>query len=524
MATIVIGIDGANWEMVRPWLEDGTLPTLSRLVEEGIGGPSRSTLPPLTVPNWKCYATGKYPGKLDVFRFDRIDTDRREHVFHDATDFRSPELWDYLNDAGLRAGVVNKPSTYPPREIDGFVVAGGPDATDGEYRSVREQFATPSSVDRFLREELDYRVHPSPLLSPGDTGPAEIAAALDAVESRFEAAAALLRREQPEFLHVTAFYNMALQHYFWRDEPVRRVWKRIDDQLGRFVDEGHNLVVMSDHGTEHVDAVFYVNTWLAEHGYLSVERTLDEHLRRLGVTRERALEVAKRLGVVETMARLVPETLQKRLPWQEGIKRERVLDALDWSETQAVASSQGPIYLTADRGTATYRRVREQLVDELGGLEHPETGAPLVTAVHRGEEYYDGPYAEHAPDLLLEQAPGVHASDAIGPSEWYSETGVWRGGNMPTGVFLMHGPAFRAEGLTASADIVDLAPTLLHLLGLRVPTDLDGEVLDVFAPGSDPARRPVRTRPPLGSGADAASSPGEDRGVEQRLEDLGYLE
>jgi predicted AlkP superfamily phosphohydrolase/phosphomutase len=522
MATIVIGIDGANWEMVDPWLASGDLPNLSRLVDGGVGGTSYSTLPPITVPNWKCYSTGKNPGKLDVFRFDTVDTDRREHVFHDATDFRSAELWDYLNDVGLTAGVINKPSTYPPREIDGFVVAGGPDATDGEYRSVREQFASPPDVDRFLREEFDYRVHPSPILSPSDNGPEEIAAALDVIRLRFDAAEALLEREQPDFLHVTTFYNMVLQHYFWTEEPVRRAWQVIDENLGRFMDRGHDIVVMSDHGTSHVDAVFYVNVWMAENGYLSLQSSVDEYLRTVGVTRERVLGVAKRFNMVETLARIVPEAVQKRVPWEEGIKRERVLDALDWERTAAVASSQGPVYLTAEPGTPEYRQTREELIDGLSGLAHPETGAPLVGDVHRGEEYYEGPYAGHAPDLLIEQAPGVHASDAVGPEEWYSDSGVWKGGNMPEGIFLMHGPSFKSEGLTMTADIFDLAPTLLHLHDAGVPSDMDGHVLDVFAPDSEPAGRPVRMREPLGT--DGVSAPSGDRGVEERLENLGYLE
>lgn len=268
MTTIVVGIDGANWEMIRPWLEDGELPNLQRLIDSGIGGTSRSCLPPITVPNWKCYSTGKNPGKLDVFRFDTIDTDKQELAFHDSGDFKSAELWDYLNDAGYTAGVLNKPSTYPPREIDGFIVAGGPDATDGEYRSVHGQYVTPEHVQEFLEAEFDYRIHPSPILNPTDNGPEEIEAALDLIEMRFKAANALLERENPDFLHMTVFYIMVLQHYFWTEEPVLRAWKRIDGHLEQFMDEGHDILLMSDHGTDYVDSVFYINVWLEQNGYL----------------------------------------------------------------------------------------------------------------------------------------------------------------------------------------------------------------------------------------------------------------
>lgn len=522
MTTIAIGLDGANWNLIDEWLAAGELPNLQRLIDDGVGGTSRSCLPPLTVPNWKCYATGKNPGEFDVFRFDRIDTDEREHVFHDATDFRSADFWDYLTDEGDTAGVVNVPSTYPPKEIDGFVVAGGPDASESEYRRLETGFATPPDVERYLTEELDYSVHPSPMISPNDTGEAEIEAILELIDMRFETAERLLDRERPDFLHLTVFYSMALQHYFFRDEPVRRAWQRIDENLARFTDQGHDVLVMSDHGTQRVDAVFYVNRWLAAAGYLSTGHSLDGLLGSVGITRERALTVAKKLGMVETLGRIVPERVQRTVPWEEGIKRDRVLSAIDWDATTAVASNQGPIYLTLSRDDPDYEATRTELIEDLTGLTHPETGRPLVDDVHRGEALYDGPYAENAPDLVLEQGDNVHTSDAVGAGPWYDDESVWRGGNEPEGLFLFSGPSFRSGDRSGEARIVDLAPTLLHAMDRPVPADMDGHVLDVFDQESPAAKRPVSTREPLDEDREAAA--GEAAAVEERLVDLGYLE
>jgi len=522
MTTLTIGLDGANWDLIGPWLSAGRLPNLQRLVDDGVGGVSESCLPPLTVPNWKCYATGKNPGKLDVFRFDRIDTANRDHVFHDATDFKSAELWDYLNDNGQTAGVINKPSTYPPKDIDGFVVAGGPDASETTYRSLESGFATPPDVEAFLRDELDYAVHPSPMISPTQTGAAEVEAVLDLVDLRFEAAERLLEREAPDFLHLTVFYSMALQHYFFNTDPVRRAWERIDDHLGRFLDDGHDVLVMSDHGTWPVETVFYLNVWLAEHGYLETQAGVDSALRRAGITKERALAVAKRLSMADTLGRVVPERIQRLVPWAEGVKRDRVLSVLDWEQTTAVASNQGPLYLTIPRDDPRYDHVRDGLIRDLEAATHPETGEPLVKAVYRGEQYYNGPYADNAPDLLVDQGENVHVSDAIGPDDAVADSGVWKGGNMPAGIFLFSGPSFRTEGLTRRASITDLAPTLLHSMGAAVPTDVDGDVLDVFAPDSEPANREVTTRPPISGTRDDEAS--DEAAVEQRLADLGYLE
>lgn len=521
MTTITIGLDGANWNLLSDWIEDGSLPNLERMIENGVGGSSYSCLPPLTVPNWKCYSTGKNPGKLDVFRFDKIDTETQEHIFHDATDFKSAELWDYLNAEGLTAGVINKPSTYPPKEIDGFIVAGGPDASESEFRSLETGFATPDHVENFLREEVDYDVHPSPMISPAEQGNDEIAAIHDLIKLRFEAARQLLERENPDFLHVTIFYSMALQHYFWRGEPVYEAWQIIDEELGTFLDDGHDIVIMSDHGTCYVESVFYINVWLAENGYLETERSVDTGLRSIGVTRERALWLAKKLHMTSVLSRVVPERMQKALPWEEGVKRDRVLSVIDWENTTAVASNQGPIYLNVDPEDE-YEQLRDELIEKLSSLEHPETGKEIVRSVERGEKHYFGPYAKNAPDLILDQGEGVHTSDAIGPDEWLSSSGVWKGGNWPEGLFLMHGPSFDDRGLGESARITDLAPTILHSMGVAVPKDMDGEPLDVFAGESEPAKRDVEYQNPSGRNRSQSNIDNED--VEERLADLGYLE
>jgi len=210
------------------------------------------------------------------------------------------------------------------------------------------------------------------------------------------------------------------------------------------------------------------------------------------------------------------------VPWEEGVKADRVLSVIDWDATTAVASNQGPIYLTLDPDDPAYEATRDELIRKLEALTHPQTGQQLVKAVYRGEAYYDGPYAHHAPDLLLDQGQNVHVSDAVGPAEPIADEGVWAGGNMPEGIFLFSGPRFRSAGLGGQASITDLMPTLLHTMGAAVPDDVDGEVLDVFAPGSEPAARAVEFRAPISG--DRTGAGDDDEAVEQRLADLGYLE
>ena len=378
--TFVVGLDGASWLLLEPWLEAGELPNLAALRESGVWSESRSCLPPVTFPNWKCYSSGKDPGGFGVFWFERVDLEAGRIETVDGSDFRTAELWDYLNDEGLRAGVVNMPTMYPPREIDGVVVCGGPDAVSGEYRSIDEGYTYPPALGERLEAEFDYRVHPEPLLSSNDERGAEVEAILDVLDSRFSVALDLFEREDLDFLHVTLFYLNVLHHFFWDDEPTLRAWRLVDEWLGRLAELPEtNLYLMSDHGSAPTTTEFYVNEWLAEAGYQARTRTVEDYLRPLGVDRESALRLAKRAGVVDLLARAVPERLQQLVPQRDGVKRGRKLEAIDLARTKAVASGQGPIYLNP---AFDVEAVRDELMADLRAVEDEQ--GPLFTAVDRG--------------------------------------------------------------------------------------------------------------------------------------------
>jgi predicted AlkP superfamily phosphohydrolase/phosphomutase len=122
--TLVVGLDAACWAYVNPLLEAGRLPALQRLMSEGTSGTLHSTLPALTPTAWASIITGKNPGKHGVFdmlwrRPGAYDFQPTSGAVRVGTPF-----WKRLNERGIRVGLVSVPFTYPPEEIDGFVVCG----------------------------------------------------------------------------------------------------------------------------------------------------------------------------------------------------------------------------------------------------------------------------------------------------------------------------------------------------------------------------------------------------------------
>ncbi|WP_273836838.1 alkaline phosphatase family protein [Halococcus sp. PRR34] len=511
--TFVVGLDGASWRLLDPWIEAGELPNLADIRSESAWAESRSCLPPVTFPNWKCYSSGKDPGSFGVFWFERVDLANDTIVTVDRQDFQTAELWDYLNDAGHSTGVVNMPTMYPPRDLDGYLVCGGPSTVEGEYRSISSGYTSPTDLAEDIENRFDYQVHPDPLLSSNKERGEEVEAILSVLEQRFEVALHLFEEQNLDFMHVTLFYLNVLHHFFWDDKPTLRAWRLVDEWLGKLVElDNTNLVLVSDHGSAPTTTEFYINEWLAANGYQARRRTVEDILRTIGLDRETALDLAKRAGVVDLLARTVPERFQQMVPQQAGAKRGRKLDAIDLSQTKAVASSQGPIYLNP---VFDVEEIRENLIADLRTVTDDE-GA-LFTSVHRGKDIYTDPYVADGPDIVIDQRPGVHVNDGIGGGTIQTEPDRWAAENTPHGIFVAIGPDFNSSGEIEPINILDIAPTLLASNGVDIPTDMHGDVLPILT--AEPA---MGTREPIVVNDDRTGV-GSDRVVD-RLEQLGYME
>lgn len=492
-ATIVVGIDGATRRLIDPWVTDGTLPTFERLFADGVTGELQSVLPPVTSPNWKAYATGKNPGKIGVFWWQNVDVKNRR-VWLPAERYQhNTEYWELLA-TDHRVGVLNVPTTYPPKSVGEFLVSGPP---DGENTG----FTHPKSLEHTLRSNYEYRVTKHGSLSDGD--PDAFEDVLELIDLRFTVAKDLAAEHSLDFLQVTTFYINSLHHHRWNDEYVKRGWKLIDEHLSEFLaDEDRNIVLMSDHGHAKIESVFYINEWLGEQGYLSYESDVAETLHSAGITTDRIKRLLtpadKRLSKIDLQsvaASVAPQWLLNRLPDDRGGLGGSKHGMVEWDDTLALASAQGPVYLTVPPSDPQYESLRTELIEALSSLTGAD-GRPIARDVHRGEAVYSGRFTDEAPDIVIDKFPHVNIRETLGTGQVFTERDrSWAGVNRREGLFCAHGPAFSNKDV-GSLSILDLAPTLLHLHGHAVPDDMDGEVRqDVFAEDTAPADREPETQP-----------------------------
>lgn len=508
----VIGLDGAHFELLQPWLEQGDLPHIESILESGVSGDLESVLPPVTSPNWKAYATGKNPGKLGIFWWENIDTaNRRIHYPHERKN-NHPEYWDILSEE-VSVGVLGVPTTHPAREVGDFMISGAP---DGEETG----FASPPELEDELKDEYDYRVTAKNKFSNGEDEACQ--EVLDLIETRFEVGKELCERHEPDFVQITTFYINSLHHFLWDHEYTHTAWKRIDDHLGYFLDEFDDVVLMSDHGATKISYTFNINAWLQQKGYLQTETSSMDILGKLGFNLDRMSSVANSLGIKDLAKQHISNDIIRRIPDQNGmVKKEGKADRVDWKASRAVGSGQGPVYLIPPRDGEEYEQLQKQIMKELREVRSPG-GQRIAEAVYRGEDVYSGPYSSEIPDIVIDQRPGIHIAGSVGRDEVFTapDQDGWIGENKRHGLFAACGESFGTGKIDLS--ILDLAPTLLHLFGQPIPADMDGAVRkEVFADGANASKTaPEYTKQALDRKSKTA---GDENDIEDRLEDLGYL-
>ncbi len=546
---LVIGLDGATFDLVAPWAAAGELPALARLMAAGTWGALRSTLPPATFPAWTSLVTGVNPGRHGVLDFtERVPGTLRVR-FVNGSRRRTPALWTRLSAAGRRVAVLSVPATYPPEPVNGVMVSGfdSPVAT-----GVDGSFVFPRAFHAEMRR-LVGRL-PFADFQEVRTGPRwhdrALTSLLGGVARRATLAEALLRRERWDALMVVFGESDTVAHHFWRfHDPasprhvrsphahaIRRVYRALDAAIARLVAAAGDacVAVVSDHGSGGAsDRVVHLNRYLAQLGFLALRP-------RRGVA-SRALR-----GLA---LRAVPFRLQgllvRRAPGAAGrLEGGARFGGIDWSRTRAYSEEldyHPSVWINTTgrepEGTvpvADYERTRAAVADALTAWRDDD-GRAVVERVWRREELYRGPATVRAPDLLLElAAPGGYSPSclrSVGPGPALrrlrpAEHGAGKGSGLNgahrrDGMFLFAGPGVPAAGAVPPAGITDVLPTLLALAGLPVPLGLDGAPIASVVGRSacwEPDPLPERSLTPQPYGE------GESREIAARLESLGYLE
>ena len=280
--TVIIGLDGAPYSLIRRLVNAGKLPNLGGLLDQGSILPMQSVLPTVSSVAWASIVTGCLPGKHDIFGF--IDRHPRTHeMFIPSSRNLKMKTWiDILSGMGKRVFSMGVPMTYPPKAVNGVLISGfmAPSLRNATY---------PLEVEKEL-EAMGYVIDIDAWQAREDKRKF-----LDdlfvAFERRCEAMFKFLAREPWDFFVTHVMDTDRMNHFLWgemEDENEElapwffKFYARVDEAIGELVrrlDEDVLLIILSDHGFCRLNQEVHLNYWLRQGGYLSFDTDTPQQLR-----------------------------------------------------------------------------------------------------------------------------------------------------------------------------------------------------------------------------------------------------
>jgi predicted AlkP superfamily phosphohydrolase/phosphomutase len=525
--TVLVALDGATFTVLDPLLADGHMPFFKKFLAEGFRAELLSTPHPLTPPAFTTMMTGRSPGQHGIYDFIRADirADRAFFTLNNFRDIQCETLWTLVSRWGGRVLSLNFPLLAPPPSVAGAIVPGMV-----SWRHMRRNVHPPQLYD-------DLKSLPGFDAREFAAEAEAVTAALNMSEEELVpwVRRQVIAREQHWFnilrhlmqtspcdLTAIIFDSVdKLQHVCWRfldpafmpaqpnalERTLRGLcleyFRQLDgclEQIVHLAGPGANIFLASDHGFGPTLKSFRVNKWLEQQGYLRWP---------------------------------APSAAEERL------RKNSHFVHLDWANTLVFAPSAPTnglhIRVRGQSGepgipASDYPAFRARLIEKLRALRDPFTGAPYLKDVLTREQAFPGAHMARAPDLTL--VPFDHGFVSVLNLEpvLVERPSVW-GTHYPVGILMGRGPALRKGQTLDRQAILDIAPTLLYSLGVPIPEDFDGRVMESLF---DPAYRqnhPVQAGPATVSPSPFAGTPAaprEDAAEEEivlnRLRDLGYVE
>ncbi|MFY9555197.1 MAG: alkaline phosphatase family protein [Blastocatellia bacterium] len=548
---LVIGLDGASFDVLDPLIEKGALPSIARLIKHGLRADLETTFPPITAVAWSSFMTGKNPGKHGIFEFVRRDRRSNRELAVNASFRQGRAIWDFLSDSGKKVIVHNFPCTYPPHEVNGLMIA------DFMTPRGRRDFTYPASLLGEIEHEFgSYRLHLTQTYAAGN-----VEAVLDELFDELE-----YKAKVAEYLTTRCEWDAFFQYFWGTDRIQHELWHIIDDShprhnkqeakmhrsrvyeyfhrvdeiVGRLVElagDDSLVLIASDHGFGPVHKYCSLNIWLLHEGFLRLKPDAITRAKKvmfsLGLTPEFAFRMTKKIPGALRPARGVSSQ-----PGASKLLNTFFLsfNDVDWDRSVAFSKGNyGQIYVNLagrePNGSVPvqeYEKIRDAVIGRLRSLTDPATGEPWVGQVFRREEIYEGPLVENAPDIAFLPADMRHLP--LGNADFTSNKfmvdafGI-SGCHRMNGVLVAQGAAIKPGNSLEKARIYDVAPTLLYLLGNEVPDDVDGRVLLEAIREEHLRDNPIRVSVGTGSkeSRELEFSPEENADVMERLKHLGYI-
>lgn len=428
---VVLGIDGVPFTLLNRFMDEGCMPNLSTLTKKGTFTSMTASIPDVSSTSWSTFMTGVNPGKHGIYGFTELQKNSYKWRFPNSGDIKSSTLWDIAGKNNKKSIVLNVPSTYPARKLNGILTAG--------FVALDLKKATyPESAYEYLKG-IGYKmdVDTQKARQSSDALAKDIDKTFDI---RKNAILHFLDNHEWDLFIGVITETDRLHHYLWnalqnKEHPQYNFFLDFYRKLDSFIGEMYHrtgddisFIILSDHGFTAIKKEVYINTWLKEKGYLKFRNEK-------------------------------PETFEDML-------EESKIFALDPARFYIHLKDK---YIHGSVNGSEYDSLRQKLKEEL--LSLVIDGEKAIKTVLFKEDIYHGSLYDNAPDLVALPYEGYDLKGTINKTELAGKGFLTGGHTREDAVFFIN-----RKIETNDVNIIDVGPTIISLLGIK-ENSFDGRCL-----------------------------------------------
>jgi predicted AlkP superfamily phosphohydrolase/phosphomutase len=509
---IIIGLDSFDPDLLQKWSTEGRLPFLKTLMESGVWARLLSTSGIFPDSPWPSFNTGVSPAKHAYYNLIQLKRGTTEIIRVDARYCRYLPFWWLLRGAGKKAAIFDVPKTYPIEGIDGVQVAAW-----GEHYPLLKQSSLPPDLARELSARFGKYPHTKEIHNPKRISQ-EVKIyenIMRNIERKVEATQFLMAQEDWD-LFVTVFGESHYAGHQFFHHFERTHWAhsqagaaRLSETLPNTYSELDKALAELFKGASDSRTIFIVSVHGIETNH-SGNHLMPRVLEGLGyqvraANEEKAGGAFGFFDLTRVLRNLIPQQIrdlinEKIVPqsFHDDLFAHQFSSGIDWKKTKAFFLPsdhfQGFISINLKGREpfgvvspgAEYEEVCNQLSYELSKLVNSRTGNRAVRSVVQVSKIYQGKNLFNLPDIVIQWAEEGEIKQLHHPRFGLIKEDPLtyrKSQHTADGFMIAVGENINKNAVLNGASTMDLAPTILYLMGQEIPNDMDGQVLlDLVTP------------------------------------------
>jgi predicted AlkP superfamily phosphohydrolase/phosphomutase len=469
MSLVVIGLDGATFDLLKPLADKGIMPNISRIMNSGTYANLKTVMPNLTPAAWSSFSTGCNPGKHGVYDWLKFKGSFKDSKIVDSRDIKEKTFYEILEDQNKKCCIINLPLSYPPKNQCDLIAP---------FASASDNFAFPKE----FREKFDFSGFQNHLSDKAKVRKVELGI-LEYFKSRQKVIREIFNSKKHDLLFCLFSETDWLQHSYFDElmqmseydleDPRIKIYKHIDEFIGWVLDkEDSDLVIVSDHGFQTLHNFFYINNWLKKEGYLKTAS--NQNIQIVWGGNNRLMSFITKNILLRKAAQFIFPKVKWLLPINKNAKdriEENLTEGIDLENTKVLCPSTdlGYLYINDERfgGPVKAKEVqslKEEIMSKINNL-------PEFSEVLAKDQVYSGEQTPFAPDIIYKPI------DCKVSKRLANRTSSKRiiNDHAENGIFLAKGPSFKSLGKIDDLSILDMTPLILNYFGYEKMPSMDGQ-------------------------------------------------